>query len=288
MYVDNYFKKKCLEDPICVGWSETRKRYYYVRYPPYWVDGEVYILDSYFKPNLMGGVPIGGVSGNTAYMGTLTWFAVDKNGNYYGITDAHVVYSYDTVYFPPQLLTINPQYTAEHIPILNPMPIGQVIWRSNLNSDLVELDMAVFTLNVKPYLISYGKIVPAFFDVPHELEPVIKVGARTGLTNGSVLDRLATIKMYEVTGPRLFNGSIFVLHTESGDSGGPIFVGTSIVGSVVGGTGVYAVANYTPRIIQALASLGLKPVFNFGAVEMLSAVPYIVGGSVLAFLAKII
>lgn len=284
--VSEYFKKKCLEDPYCVGWSETRKRLYYTRYPPYWVDGEIYRLNSSFSRHLMGGVPIGGVYGKEAYMGTLTWFAVDKSGNYYGITDAHVVYNYDVVYFPPQVLTINPSYTAEHIPIVNPTPIGKVIWRSNLNSEFIDLDMAVFTLNVKPYLISYGKIVPTFFNLPYEMEPVIKVGARTGLTNGTVLDQLATIKIVEETGPTLFNGSLFVLHSESGDSGGPIFVGSSIVSSVVAGTGVYAVGNYVPRILQALKSLGLRPVFNASVVELLTAIPYVIGGSILAILSK--
>lgn len=283
-----YFRNKCLEDPSCVGWSEIRKRFYYTKYPPYWVDGEVYIIGSSFHPHLMGGIPIGGVSGEYAYMGTLTWFAVDKNGNYYGITDAHVVYNYDTVYFPPQLLFSNPQYTAEHIPIITPTPIGNVIWRSSLSSDAINLDMAVFTLNTKPYLISYGKIVPAFYDIPHELEPVIKVGARTGLTNGSVLDRLATIKMVEVTGQKLFTGPLFILHTESGDSGAPIFVGQSIVASVVGGTGTYAIANDPSVMIQALGSLGLRPVFNAGITEILTAAPAIIGGGILAIFSKFI
>ena len=282
----HFDRQRCLVDPYCVGWSETRKRFYYTKYPPYWVDGEIYILNTNFKPHLMAGVPIGGVTNNEAYMGTLTWFAVDKNGNYYGITDAHVVSNFDTVYFPPQLLVYKPQFTAEHIPIINPTPIGNVIYRSNLNSDIIELDMAVFTLNVKPYLISYGKILPTFFDIPYELEPAIKVGARTGLTNGTVLDRLATIKIFETTGPKLFNGSLFALHTEDGDSGGPIFVGNSIVSSVVAGTGIYAVGNYVPRIIQTLSSLGLKPIFNFGVAETLSAIPFIAGGAILAFLSK--
>ncbi|MCY0884222.1 MAG: hypothetical protein OWQ50_10865, partial [Acidianus infernus] len=88
------------------------------------------------------------------------------------------------------------------------------------------------------------------------------------------------------TGPTLFNGSLFVLHSESGDSGGPIFVGSSIVSSVVAGTGVYAVGNYVPRILQALKSLGLRPVFNASVVELLTAIPYVIGGSILAILSK--
>lgn len=285
MMISTFHRQRCLEDPYCIGWSETKKRYYYARYPPYWVDGEVYILNSIFRRHLMAGIPIGGVSGGEAYMGTLTWFAVDKNNNYYGITDAHVVYNFDTVYYPPQLLIRYPQYTAEHIPLINPTPIGNVIYRSNLNSDIIELDMAVFTLNVKPYLISYGKIVPAFFNVPYETEPVIKVGARTGLSNGTVLDQLATIKIVEPTGVKLFNGSLFALYSQEGDSGGPIFVGNSIVSSIVAGTGLYAVGNYVPRMTQTLQALGLKPIFNFGPIELLSAIPYIAGGAILSLIA---
>jgi len=278
--------RRCLDDPTCAGWSNTRNRFYYTKYPSYVVDGEVYILDSTFSANLEAGIPIGGTVNNEAYMGTLTWFAKDKQGNYYGITDAHVVYSYDTVYFPSPLLSINPSYTAEHIPIVSPTPIGQVIYRSNITGSNVTLDMAVFTLNVKPVLISYGKILPWFFDVPHELEPVIKVGARTALTNGTVLDRLATVKMMEVSGPTLFTGPIFSIHTEAGDSGAPVFVGTSIVGSIVGGTGLYAVGNDPIQMLQALHSLGLLQVFDPGAIGLITASPFVIAGSVLSFASK--
>lgn len=278
----------CLEDPFCVGWSNRRNRLYYTKYPTYVVDAEVYILNSNFRRNLMGGVPIGGYTNGELIMGTLTWFAVDNNGNYYGITDAHVVAGYDVVYFPSPLLLVNPSLTAEHIPIISPTPIGKVIYRSDLSSPSIQLDMAVFTLNVKPVLISYGKILPWFFNVPHEGEPVIKVGARTGLSNGTVLDSSATIKIYEVTGLKLFTGPLFVLHSQEGDSGGPIFVGTSIVSSIVAGTGVYAVGNDPILMLQTLHSLGLKPAFNPGLVGVLTAAPFIIGGSILAFLSKFI
>jgi len=284
----DYAKNLCINDPCCIGWSETKKRMYYKKYPTYAIDAEIRILDDIPKSNLMAGIPIGGSASGFAYMGTLTWFAKDKQGNYYGITDAHVVYNYDTVYFPSPLLVGNPSLTAEHIPIVSPTPIGQVIYRSSITSQQVDLDMAVFTLNTKPTLISYGKILPIFFDMPHEVEPVIKVGARTGLTNGTVLDRLATVKMQELSQTVLFTGSLFAIHSEAGDSGSPIFVGNSIVSSIVGGTGLYAVGNYVVNMLSTLHSLGLWQAFKPTLIGVLGAVPFLAAGSVSALLAKML
>ena len=283
-------RRICMQIPQCIGWSSTKKRIY-VNSPVYVPGVETFVISGRFKTfsqGIFAGVPIGGICGNTYYLGTLSFFAVDNSGNYYAITDSHVVPCYDTVYFPSPLLKINPSYTTENIPIINPVPIGTVIYRSNINTTDVNLDMAVIKLDsgITPYTITYGKMLPLFFDVPNELEPVVKVGARTSLTSGIVVDQSATFKILNVYGNLIyFTGSLFQLPSEEGDSGGPVFVGNSIVSTIVAGNGQFAIGNDILNVISTLRSLGLRLyISNNKAVLYLAAIPPIITGTLLTAL----
>lgn len=189
------------------------------------------------------------------------------------------------MYFPSPLLKINPSYTAEKIPIMNPVPIGTVIYRSNINTTYVNLDMAVIKLykNIVPYTITYGKMLPLFFDMPNEAEPVVKVGARTALTSGIVIDQSATLKVINIFNNMIyFTGPLFQLYSEEGDSGGPIFVGNSIVSTIVAGTGQFALGNDILNVISTLRSLGLKLYISGNkTVLYLAAIPPLITGALL-------
>ena len=196
------------------------------------------------------------------------------------------------MYFPSPLLKINPSYTTENIPIINPIPIGTVIYRSDINTTYVNLDMAVIKLysGITPYTITYGKMLPLFFDVPNELEPVVKVGARTSLTSGIVVDRSATFKILNIFDNLIyFTCPLFQLPSEEGDSGGPIFVGNSIVSTIVAGNGQFAIGNDVLNIISTLRSLGLKLyISNNKTVLYLAAIPPVVSGALLTALSFIL
>ena len=282
-------EKICEQVPQCVGWSNTKRRIYTTSHV--YIPGiEVFVLGGMprSRAGIFAGLPIGGICGNTAYMGTISFFAQDSYGNYYAVTDAHVVYCYNTVYFPSPLLKYYPNYTAEKIPITNPVPIGTVVYRSDIASPHITLDMAVIKLNpgVQPYTITYGKFLPLFFDVPNEAEPVVKVGARTGVTSGMVIDQSATLKVYTIFNTEAyFTGPLFQIYSLEGDSGGPIFVGNSIVSTIVAGTGQFAVGNNVMDMISTLRSLGLKPYFSHNKkVLYVASIPPIVSGALLAAL----
>ena len=281
----------CMLIPQCIGWSNTKRRIY-VTSPVYIPGIETFVIGGLPKTRAQGifaGLPIGGVCGNQAYMGTLSFFAEDSQGNFYAVTDAHVVPCYNTVYFPSPVLKVNPSYTVEKIPITNPIPIGEVYYRSNITSSEITLDMAVIKLydNVKPYVITYGKFLPMFFDVPNELEPVVKVGARTGITSGIVIDQSATVKVSTIFDTvAYFTGPLFQIYSEEGDSGAPVFVGNSVVSTIVAGTGQFAVGNNVMEILKTLTSLGLRPYFSESKkVLYISAIPPLVGGALLTALA---
>ena len=277
----------CQQVPQCIGWSNTKRRIY-VTSPVYIPGIETFLLSGLPKSSAQGifaGLPIGGICGNQAYMGTLSFFAQDNNGNYYAITDSHVVPCYNTVYFPSPVLQINPKYTAENIPIITPEPIGTVIYRSNISTTNITLDMAIIKLNsgIIPHVITYGKQLPMFFDVPNELEPVVKVGARTGISSGITIDQSITIKIVTIYGTQAyFTGPLFQIYSEEGDSGGPILAGNSIVSTIVAGTGQFAVGNDPVQIISTLTSMGLRPYFSeTKKVLYITAIPPIVTGALL-------
>ena len=289
MSVSEYNAKLCEQIPQCVGWSNTKRRIYTTSYV--YVPGvEVFVLGGTprSRAGIFAGLPIGGVCGNTAYMGTISFFAQDDYGNYYAVTDAHVVYCYDTVYFPSPLLQFYPSYTAEKIPITPPQPIGTVVYRSDISSQYINLDLAVIKLNpgITPYTITYGKQLPIFFMPPNEGEPVTKVGARTGLSSGIVIDPLATVKVVTVTGTlAYFTGSLFQLYSLEGDSGGPIFAGNAIVGTIVAGTGQFALGNSVPLMLHTLQTLGLKPYLSHSkTVLYITAIPPIIAGAAITAL----
>ena len=280
----------CTKIPQCVGWSNTKKRLY-TAVPVYIPGIETYPLNGRMisrAGGLLAGVPIGGTCNNVAYMGTLSFFVKDNQGNYYAVTDSHVVPCYNTVYFPSPILLVNPSFTQEMIPNVSPWAIGQVYYRTNINNNYVNLDMALIKLvpNVKIFPITYGKRFIMFFDVPNELEPVIKVGAKTGLSAGFVVDQSVTLKVKNVYGNIIwFEGPLFKLYSEEGDSGAPILVGESIVSTLVAGTGQFALGNDVENIISLLSSMNLELyISNNKTVLYITALPMIIGGALLTLL----
>ena len=254
----------CSSIPECIGFSNTKRRIYVhsppsVPVPP---DVEVKVIGK-LKSHVMAGIPIGSQSGGTAVMGTLSWFAVDSAGNYYGLTDAHVVYGFSQVYYPSPLLYVQPQYLGLRLPLPpSPQLLGPVKFTTNPVQPTMNVDLAAFSLPQKPYPLVFGKIIPLFFSVPAEGEPVTKIGARTGATTGIVLDTSATISMYTVLNTVAeFTGPIFELHTEEGDSGAPVILQSALVSTIVGGNGQFAVGNDPIVLQQTLSSWGLRAYF---------------------------
>lgn len=283
----------CLSDPQCIGWSNVHRRLYYISKPrnPPPPGVEVIVTGSFSPHQLLAGIPIGYnySSGSAIYgvMGTLTWFAKDKYDNYYAITDSHVVQYSDYVYFPPPILLTNPTLTAEKdLPIVKPVLIGEVIYKSNLNVQATNEDIAVIKLyeGIKPTAMSYGKQLAVFPLTPNEGETVVKVGARTGLTSGLVLDISATIRITEPTGILYFTGPVFALYSAEGDSGAPVFVGNALAGSIVAGTGAYAIANDISVILSVLSRLGLEIIWSSPTILLLVALTPLSLGAILSIL----
>ena len=270
----------------CVGWSNTKRRLY-LSYPTWLPPNVEGIVIGPIRYNLMAGIPIGGYAQNALVMGTLSFFAQDANGNLYGVTDGHVVYNYNTVYFPSPLLMVNRSYTKENIPLPpQPVPIGEVVWRSPVSTNM-DLDLAVFKLysNVQVYPIAYGKILPLFLFTPEPGETVIKVGARTSLTSGTTVDQSATISITTDLGTQAyFTGSLFAIPSLPGDSGAPIFAGNTLVGTIVGGNGSFAVANNIVKVKQTLNQMGLKILFtsNKAILAVAPIITGLIGGATLA------
>jgi len=280
----------CARIPQCIGWSNTRKRLY-TTISVYIPGIETHPLNGHMTTRvggLLAGVPIGGTCNNAVYMGTLSFFVKDNQGNYYAVTDSHVVPCYNTVYFPSPLLIVNSSFTQEMVPITSPWAIGQVYYRTNINNNYVNLDVALIKINtnVKVSPITYGNHSIMFFDIPHELEPVIKVGARTGITTGFAIDQSVTLKVKNIYGNVIwFEGPLFKLYSQEGDSGAPILAGESLVSTLVAGNGQFALGNDVENIESLLSSKNLKFYTSSNKNVLYTTVlPAIIGGALLTLL----
>jgi hypothetical protein len=249
-------QKICEQLNNCVGFSNVKKRIYVTRITGNEPNNvEVIRVGGPFRHYLPAAIPIGGESQNVLDMGTLTWYAQDSQGNWYGITDGHVLDGFSTVYFPPPLVFYNKQYLGLNVPLIKPVPIGTV-------TQYVQypyVDLGVFKLNVKPHLVSYGGVVPINISQVFEGEQVLKIGARTGATLGIVLDQSATVTIAGDQGTIQFTGPLFQMYSQPGDSGGPVFqFSGALVSSIVAGTGSYAIGNSIANIVAQLKAWGLQ------------------------------
>lgn len=71
-------RELCFQIPQCIGWSNTKRRLY-VNAPIYIPGVETFVISGRFRVSsatqgIFAGVPIGGICGNTYYMGTLSFF----------------------------------------------------------------------------------------------------------------------------------------------------------------------------------------------------------------------
>jgi len=235
---------------MIAGYSHTKRIIYtYNEEGPYDL-GEPMRMYQYQLPS---GIPIG----NNTVLGTVFGYATDGT-NWYLITPSHVAQYLTTTYFPSGLY----EYINEpNIPKGNPVPIGTVYTRTPITTN-IDLDIALIKLNpnIKPMPYIYNLNAPQFTMDPQFGETIIKVGARTGITEGYVVDPEVTLKILTDSGQEIyFTGSLLFLHSLPGDSGSPIYEnGGALVGMLEGGNGIYAIANLPSKINEYLQSNGLK------------------------------
>jgi len=274
-----------------MGYSNTSDRHYYfncdVDTPDVFLTSKQNIcLGNKFKMH-SGGLPLGVSIGDNNTMGTLGFFVSDPQGNIYGVTDAHVIQNMVTVYSPSGVAVFSPQYYGNSAPAIKPVQIGStyyvtpVVGNVDIDFGLIKIDPGITPIN---YV--YGVGVPQFLMPADFLENVIKVGARTGVTIGYVVDRSVTVPIETDTGNEItFTGTLFFLRTLPGDSGSPIYEsGGSIVGTVEGGNGIYCVGNSADAIANMLKKLGLKLYFPHNSNLSLFTFPVVTFGFMLSTL----
>jgi len=275
-----------------MGYSNTSDRRYYfncdIDTPDIFLSSSQNIcLGSKFKMHSDGGLPLGVSIGDNNTMGTLGFFVRDPQGNIYGVTDAHVIQNIQTVYSPSGVAVFSPQFYGNPAPAVKPVPIGSTYYVTPVVGN-IDIDFGLIKINpgITPINYVYGVGVPQFIMPADFLENVIKVGARTGVTIGYVVDRSVTVPIETDTGNEVtFTGTLFFLHTLPGDSGSPIYeTGGGIVGTVEGGNGIYCVGNSASAIASILKKMGLKLYFPHNANLSLFTFPVVTLGFMLSTL----